>query len=131
MSQEKKPRAGPTREQVAKRTVDRLRKFSEQLDTGRPVSEAYSCRRIILDVEVLPYTPLQVRQIRKVLNCSQSLFAKFLNVKLSTVQKWERTKDSQPPNGAACRLLDEIRRDPEYWINRFKSMAKHIPAESA
>ena len=114
----------PTAEQVEKWTIDRLKKFTEHLESGKPITDEYSCRKIILDVEIEPYTASAIKQIRASLRLSQALFAKFLNVSLSIVTKWEQGREQ--PGGAACRLLDEIRQDPEYWRGRFASMTKSV-----
>jgi len=42
---------------------------------------------------------------------SQSVFAGFLNVTTSTVQKWESPVSGQHPGGAAARLLQIIDRN--------------------
>ncbi len=55
------------------------------------------------------YTPQQVAQIRlKKAKMSQSVFAGFLNVTTSTVQKWESPASGKRPGGAAARLLQII-----------------------
>lgn len=113
----------PTREEVVNRTLDRLKRFTEHLESGKTVSGTYSCRKVILDIEMQPYTAKMVKEVRGLLNVSQALFAKFLNVSVSTVQKWER---GSPPDGAACRLMDEIRFDPEHWRKSFISMARVV-----
>lgn len=118
----------PTREQVARRTLDRLKKFTDHLESGRLVSEVYSCRKVMLDIEMQPYTAKMVKEVRGLLKVSQALFAKFLNVSVSTVQKWER---GSPPDGAACRLLDEIHHDPDHWRKRFMSMAKMVTTSAS
>ena len=51
----------PTREQVARRTLDRLKKFTDHLESGRLVSEVYSCRKVMLDIEMQPYTAAMVK----------------------------------------------------------------------
>lgn len=117
----------PTREQVAKRTVERLRKFSEHLASGKRVSEVYSCRKIVLDIETEVYDAKKVKEVRGLLRISQALFAKFLNVSASAVQKWER--GASQPDGAACRLMDEIRCNTDYWRNRFLAMAREVKNE--
>lgn len=114
------------RAEVTQRTIDRLKRFSERLESEQPLSEFYSCRKVILEIEMEPYTAEMVKETRKLLGVSQPLFAKFLNVSVSTVQKWERGENL--PEGAACRLMDEIRRDPAYWRKRFKSMVKRVPS---
>lgn len=114
----------PTPDQLAKDTVTRLKRFSDHLDSGVPIGEAYSCRKIILDIEVEEYTADMVREVRALLKVSQALFARFLNVSVSTVQKWER--GVKPPDGAASRFMDEIRHNPQYFRERFASMARLV-----
>ena len=114
----------PTAAEVEKWTIDRLKKFTDHLHSGTPISDAYPCRKIILDVEIEPFTPEGIKQIRASLRMSQALFAKFLNVSLSAVTKWEQGRQS--PDGAACRLLHEIHLNPEYWKKRFMSMTKTV-----
>jgi putative transcriptional regulator len=55
------------------------------------------------------YTPERVVQIRiKKAKMSQSVFAGFLNVTTSTVQKWESPASGKHPGGAAAKLLQII-----------------------
>ena len=55
------------------------------------------------------YTPERVAQIRiKKAKMSQSVFASFLNVTTSTVQKWESPASGKHPGGAAAKLLQII-----------------------
>ncbi len=55
------------------------------------------------------YTPRRVAQIRiKKAKMSQSVFAGFLNVTTSTVQKWESPASGKHPGGAAAKLLQII-----------------------
>jgi DNA-binding transcriptional regulator YiaG len=49
---------------------------------------------------------------------SQAVFAKLLGVSLNTVRAWEQGVNH--PSDMACRFLDEIRRDPAYWVRRLK-----------
>lgn len=41
-------------------------------------------------------------------NMSQSVFAAFMNVSVSTVQKWEAPESGKHPSGAAAKLLQMI-----------------------
>lgn len=50
------------------------------------------------------YSSQKVSAVRKKLNVSQAVFAHLLNVKTTTVQKWERGANS--PSGASARLLE-------------------------
>ena len=50
------------------------------------------------------YTSKNVSALRKKLNVSQAVFAHLLNVKTTTVQKWERGING--PSGSSARLLE-------------------------
>lgn len=113
-----------TRAEIANRTIERVKRFSDQLESGIPVSEFYSCRKVVLNVELKAYDAESVKRVRNILQASQRLFAQFLNVSVSTVQKWERGENT--PEGSACRLMDEIANDPEYWKKRFRSMMQRV-----
>lgn len=55
------------------------------------------------------YTPEQVTAIRlKKAKMSQAVFAGFLNVRPSTIQKWESPASGKHPVGAAAKLLQII-----------------------
>lgn len=54
------------------------------------------------------YTSRKVVAIRKKLKVSQAVFAHLLNVRPTTVQKWERGVNS--PSGASARLLELFER---------------------
>jgi putative transcriptional regulator len=55
------------------------------------------------------FTPARVASIRiHRARMSQSVFAKLLNVSLSTVQKWEAPSAEKHPSGAAAKLLHII-----------------------
>lgn len=55
------------------------------------------------------YSAARVQTIRKTkAKMSQSVFATFLNVSVSSVQKWESPESGKHPNGAAAKLLQLI-----------------------
>lgn len=55
------------------------------------------------------YSPERVAQIRlKKAKMSQTVFAGFLNVRPSTVQKWESPASGKHPSGSAAKLLQII-----------------------
>lgn len=57
------------------------------------------------------YTASKVVQIRtRKAKMSQAVFAGFLNVTTSTVQKWESASSGKHPVGAAAKLLQLIER---------------------
>ncbi len=56
--------------------------------------------------EVRRLTAKDIRRIRKKMNASQGVFAKYLNVNPSTLQKWEQGAIS--PQNTALKLLNLI-----------------------
>lgn len=55
------------------------------------------------------YTPERIAEIRiKNAKMTQSVFAGFLNVTTSTVQKWESPASGKVPGGAAAKSLQII-----------------------
>jgi DNA-binding transcriptional regulator YiaG len=98
--------------------VQRVQDFADALSRDKPISEQYTCRRVVLDLIPTPYDPSLVRDTRNLLSASQAMFARFLGVKTKTVQHWEQGLST--PSDMACRFMDEIRANPEYWLERFK-----------
>ena len=62
------------------------------------------------DVLCLPpvkvYNAVQIKRIRIRNKASQAVFAAYLNLSLSTVQKWERGQ--KKPNGPSLKLLNIV-----------------------
>jgi putative transcriptional regulator len=56
--------------------------------------------------EVRELTPAQIRQLRERSNLSRSVWAKILNVGVTTAQKWE--SGTTHPDGAALKLLNLV-----------------------
>lgn len=56
--------------------------------------------------EVQELTAAQIRQLREQSNLSRSVWAKILNVGVTTAQKWESGKTR--PDGAALKLLNIV-----------------------
>lgn len=69
-------------------------------------------------------SPAEVKATRELLGASQAIFAQFLGVSASAVQDWEQ--GAKPPQGSACRLMHEIRRDPAYWRKRLVELAEFV-----
>jgi putative transcriptional regulator len=68
-----------------------------------------------------PYIASEVKSTRKKLSASQVIFAQFLGVSASAVRDWEQ--GLKPPSGAACRIMDEINRNPKYFRNRLQELS--------
>jgi putative transcriptional regulator len=103
---------------VADRIRTRLEAFTHDLESGKTIQDKYTCRKLEFRLKPMPYNPQAVKQTRKILQASQRVFAMFIGASVKTVQAWEQ--GVTPPPKMACRLMDEIRRDPDYWIARLK-----------
>lgn len=101
--------------------VEGLEGFLEDLKSGKPLGKKYTCRRVVLDVQPAPFTGERVRAVRMLLNASQPFFAQFLGVSVKTLRAWEGGKT---PNNMACRFMDEIDHNPDYWKSRLKQSVK-------
>lgn len=101
---------------IADEILQGLTEFADALDTGEDLGEQFTCHRVKLNLEPETYTPEKVRETRKVLRVSQPLFGSFLGVSVKTVRSWEQG-DSTPSN-MACRFMDEIRHNPEHYLER-------------
>ena len=55
---------------------------------------------------VKEYTAMQIKRIRTKSKASQGVFAEYLNISKSTVQKWEQGQ--KKPNGPSLKLLNLI-----------------------
>lgn len=106
---------------VADRIVQKLQGFADALEKKEAISERFICRKVELDLRREPYDPKRVKKTRQLLRASQTVFAFFLGVSVRTVRAWEQGNNT--PSGVACRFMDEIRHNPNYWIERLNGMA--------
>lgn len=109
---------------VGSELVRRLKRFTEALETTDDLSKRFTCRTIKLNLRPKPYDAKSVRKARKELGASQAIFAQFLGVSLSAVRDWEQGQ--KPPSGAACRFMDEIRQNPEYFLKRLRELSSPV-----
>jgi putative transcriptional regulator len=107
---------------VERELVAGLDGFVKDLKSDAPIAEKYTCRRMVLDLQPMPYPPKQVLATRKLLRVSQVLFAQFLGVSPKTVRAWEQGRAE--PKDIACRFMDEIQRNPDYYRKRLAESAK-------
>ncbi|MBF0411027.1 MAG: helix-turn-helix domain-containing protein [Candidatus Riflebacteria bacterium] len=64
-------------------------------------------------------TPNKIRNIRKSINVTQTVFAQLLNVSVSSIRKWE--SGTQKPTGSTQVLLELLSKSPQalnFRINR-------------
>ncbi len=114
---------------AGEKIVRSLKNFVETIeasDSTDEVLQRFTCRTIRLQLEPREYSPELVKKTREILGTSQALFAQFLGVSSRAVQDWEQ--GAKPPKGSACRLMDEIQRDPDYWRSRLRDLAIPVTA---
>lgn len=119
----KKPARGQS---IGGEMVRRLKRFTEELSRTNDLEARFNGRTIRLNLAPQSYNAELVRRTRATLRASQSVFARFLGVSISAVHDWEQ--GLKTPSGSACRLMDEIRRHPEYWLARLRELA--APADA-
>ena len=108
--------------EIAGKIVKAFDELSGALSRDEKITKVFTCRKIMLDLKPVPYGPDMVKATRRLLRVSQAVFAQFLGVKASTVRSWEQGRT--PPKDIACRFMDEIQRNPEYWRNRLRESIK-------
>ena len=109
---------------IGKKIVRGLREFNNSLKHGETVTEKFTWRRVVLDMQPSQYDGRLVKKTRGLLGASQSVFARFLGVSVKTVQSWEQ--EQSVPSEMARRFLDEIRANPIYWTERLRGMASTL-----
>ena len=92
--------------------------LADSLSRDEKVQGKFTVRRMVLNHHPVPYSPSTVKQTRQLLRMSQAVFAQFLGIKVSTLRSWEQGRNSPPD--MACRFMDEIQRNPDYWKERMQ-----------
>ena len=103
---------------VENRIANRLKGFVDALKNNVPLSERFTCRTIVLNLQPTNYDPKSVQATRKLLAASQGVFAQFIGVSIKTVRAWEQ--GINVPSDMACRFMDEIQMNPDYWRKRLR-----------
>jgi putative transcriptional regulator len=103
---------------VGARIIAGLKDAVERLEAGEPLTY----RTVAMQLEPSAFTPKKVVATRDLLAVSQGMFAQFLGVSASTVRAWEQ--GAKDPSDIACRFMDEIRKDPDYWRKRLRESLK-------
>ncbi len=118
----KSPKAPARNQSVAKRITSRLSEFVNALQDDAPISDRFTCKTVILDLKPVAYTPKMVLTTRQLLGASQAIFAQFLGVSPNTIRSWEQ--GTKIPKDIACRFLDEIQRNPDFWRDRLRESVR-------
>jgi putative transcriptional regulator len=104
------------KDSVGVKIIEGLKEFTDALESGEKIAERFTCRTVMLDLVPLAYGPDAVKATRKLLGASQGIFAQFLGVSPKSVRAWEQGVNS--PSDIACRFMDEIQRNPDFWRKR-------------
>lgn len=102
----KKPRFGA-------RLVQSLTDIRDAVRNGESLDQTFTVRTVVLDLEPQEYDAEKVRDTRRLLGVSQTLFAQILGASVDTVASWEQ--GLREPTPMARRLLDEISRNKKHW----------------
>jgi DNA-binding transcriptional regulator YiaG len=75
-----------------------------------------------LRTTILPRPPQKMQSadiiaVRKRINVSQAVFARYLNVSVKTVQSWEQSIGK--PSGAALKLLSIAKKNPKILVDAY------------
>jgi len=103
---------------VGAKIIEGLREFTVALENNEAIADRFTCRTVTLDIAPMAHDQRSVRATRMLLETSQAVFAQFLGVSVNAVRAWEQGANT--PNDIACRFMDEIRRNPEYWRKRLR-----------
>ncbi|HEX7447589.1 MAG TPA: helix-turn-helix domain-containing protein [Pirellulales bacterium] len=109
------------RQTIGSEIAEGLEEFAEALKRGTRIAKEFTCRQARFVVKTGNYTPKKVRQTRRRLHCSQTVFAEVMGVTPNAVRSWEQ--GSRPPSKTACRLMDAINREPAIWIEMIADAA--------
>lgn len=74
-----------------------------------------------VEIPEISASPSQIREVRKSLRVSQSVFAQLLNVSVASVRHWE--SGIRKPSGSTIVLLDLLRKKPKALNYRMKSVS--------
>ena len=103
---------------IAEELITGFTELADALEAGSDIGATFNCYQMQVDLQPHPYTPNMVKKARKQLCASQRVFAMFLGVSVKTVSQWEQGLGK--PSPIACRFMDEIRRNPEHYVNRLR-----------
>ena len=101
---------------IAEELIAGFTELADALEANVDLGAKFNCYQMKLDLKPQTYTPELVKETRKLLGASQTIFARFLGVSPSTVSQWEQGHNIPKP--MACRFMDEIRQNPAYYKKR-------------
>ncbi len=116
------------RKSLGAEIVEGLTQLHAAMQSGKNVEEAFTVRKVKLDLKPQEYDANSVRITRARVGVSQALFAQLLGASVDLVQSWEQ--GIRKPSTMACRLLDEMNLDPARWRNRLKDAMREADTDA-
>ena len=84
---------------------------ADMIDTGLKVSFTQrELDKLGIDIPDNRLTPIEIKKIRTFMQLSQSVFAKLLNVSISSIRQWEQGQRN--PSGSTMILLELLQENP-------------------
>lgn len=90
----------------------------EKMKVGLEEAIAYERGELPAKTKTITIQPIQhfaaseIKKIRAETGMTQAIFAEFMGVSVKTIESWEAGRNH--PAGAACRLLDLTKADPQF-----------------
>ena len=119
----KKNKPVTPRSRIGAQLTAALTELRDALETGRPLEEFFTVRTVEIP-DPPAYNTKRVRALRKRMGVSQAVFASLLGISPQLVEHWEQGVRS--PRPIACRLLDEVNRDPKGFLQRHMKHSKRV-----
>lgn len=89
--------------------------LNQALAQARGEQGDFKEKKVVAPPSPKPRTSASIVQLRHRLNCSQSMFARLLNVSTRTVQAWEQ--GTRKPGDAALKLPAVAEKHPEILLD--------------
>lgn len=112
-----------SRGSAADAAIEGLLQLEEAVRSGESLPKRFTVRMVELDLEPTLHDAESIRSMRESLGVSQSVFAAMLGASTHTIQSWEQGK--RRPSRMACQVLDEMKADPQRWLQWLKARATH------
>ena len=94
--------------------AEKMESAGQALAYERGARKGYRVTRVAVPRAPRPMSSEEIARLRKRLNCSQSVFARALNVSTRTIQAWEQ--GARTPRDTALKLLTIARKHPEVLL---------------
>jgi putative transcriptional regulator len=119
MSQKMK-KAKPVFSAAGAEIIGALTELRDTLRAKIPLDQRFTVRTVKLEIRPRQYGAEDVKRTRRILNVSQSIFARFLGVDVKTVRSWEQGLNR--PSPIACRFMDDLAFSPDHLHDRLRQM---------